>query len=186
MTKLKRENTKLISILHKFSNGIVQERKRTFKVDATNVTSYTTKKRLAMLDSLLTAQYNGADINDESIREEVDTFMFEGHDTTSMAICYALMALANEESVQQRILEELHDIFGESDRNPTYNDLMEMKYMERCIKEALRLYPSVPFIARLAGEDIKTSTGYTIPKGSYINIHIYDLHRNPPNMGKSG
>ncbi|XP_023312084.1 cytochrome P450 4C1-like [Anoplophora glabripennis] len=51
--------------------------------------------------------------------------------------------------------------------------------MERCIKECLRLYPSVPLIARVAGEDIKTRSGYTIPKGCDINIYIYDLHRSP-------
>lgn len=55
---------------------------------------------------------------------------------------------------------------------------MEMKFMERCIKECLRLYPSVPFISRTAGEEIKTHSGYVIPKGCNINIYIYDLHRS--------
>lgn len=53
-----------------------------------------------------------------------------------------------------------------------------MKFMERCIKECLRLYPSVPLIARVAGEDIKTHSGYIIPKGCDINVYIYDLHRS--------
>lgn len=55
---------------------------------------------------------------------------------------------------------------------------MEMKFMERCIKECLRLFPSVPFIQRIAGEDIKTHSGYTIPAKTNINIYIFDMHRN--------
>lgn len=48
-----------------------------------------------------------------------------------------------------------------------------------CIKEALRLYPSVPFIARETSIDLVTATGYLIPKNRQIGISIYDLHRNP-------
>ena len=41
------------------------------------VETYSKKKRLAMLDLLLSAKNQGADIDNEGIREEVDTFMFE-------------------------------------------------------------------------------------------------------------
>jgi cytochrome P450 len=34
-------------------------------------------------------------------------------------------------------------------------DLTEMKYLERVIRESLRVYPSVPFFSRLLKEDIE-------------------------------
>lgn len=178
ISSLSRKERTAVKELHDFSTKVIKDRKKLFSTD--DQMSYSHRKRLAMLDLLLKARNEGtADIDDEGIREEVDTFMFEGHDTTSMGICFALMALANEEKIQEEILQEIHEILGDSDKAPTYNELMEMKFMERCVKECLRLYPSVPFIARVAGEDIKTYSGYTIPKGCDINIYIYDLHRSP-------
>lgn len=53
-----------------------------------------------------------------------------------------------------------------------------MKLMERCIKECLRLYPSVPGIQRMAEESFTTPTGYYIPKETNIIIHIFSLHRS--------
>jgi hypothetical protein len=58
---------------------------------------------------------------------------------------------------QNKVCEELDEIFQGSDRPATIKDLNEMKYLERVIKESLRLYPSVPFIAREITEDIQIS-----------------------------
>lgn len=50
--------------------------------------------------------------------------------------------------------------------------------MERVIKESLRLYPTVPMIARCSDEEITTKSGYVLPKQAHIYMHLYDIHRN--------
>ncbi|GFG33991.1 hypothetical protein Cfor_04861 [Coptotermes formosanus] len=135
------------------------------------------KKRVAFLDMLLEAAEDGAKLTDEEIREEVDTFMFEGHDTTSAAVCWTLFLLGLHHDVQDKAYEELEGIFEGSDRPPTMKDLNEMKYLERVIKESLRLYPSVPSFSRLLKEDIEIG-GYTIPAGCSIRVSIYMNNRN--------
>lgn len=74
---------------------------------------------------------------------------------------------------------ELDDIFADDpERAVTMKDLAEMKYLECCIKEALRLYPSVPAFARTLREDVQIAH-YTIPAGTTAMLVIYMLHRNP-------
>lgn len=48
-------------------------------------------------------------------------------------------------------------VTGESDRPINTEDLKKLKYLECVIKEALRLFPSVPFFARSLGEDCHIS-----------------------------
>ena len=55
---------------------------------------------------------------------------------------------------KERVHEELHEVLGDTKRSITMADLSELKYLECCIKEALRLYPSVPLMGRTLSEDI--------------------------------
>lgn len=137
------------------------------------------KKRLAFLDLLLESAQNGALISDKEIKEQVDTIMFEGHDTTAAGSSFFLSMMGIHQDIQAKVMQELHDIFGDSDRPATFQDTLEMKYLERCLMETLRLYPPVPLIARSLKEDLKLASGdYVIPAGATIAVVTYKLHRN--------
>lgn len=129
------------------------------------------KRRLAFLDVLLLAQMEGAaELSDVDIREEVDTFMFEGHDTTSSAIAFTISLLSKHADIQQRVFEEAVEMEGR-EKEP-------MPYLEAVIKETLRLYPSVPFFSRKVLEDLSVGN-VTVPKGTSVSCLIYMLHRDP-------
>lgn len=68
------------------------------------------KNRYAMLDTLLEAEANGGQIDKEGIQEEVDTFMFEGYDTTSSGILFCLFMIATHQAEQQTMFEEISEI----------------------------------------------------------------------------
>ncbi|XP_032666497.1 cytochrome P450 4C1-like [Odontomachus brunneus] len=52
-----------------------------------------------MLDLLIAASKENH-LSDLDIREEVDIFMFEGHDTTVVALCFTLLLLAEYKNIQ--------------------------------------------------------------------------------------
>lgn len=127
--------------------------------------------------------------------------MFEGHDTTSAAISWTLFLLGSSPEYQERVVEELDSIFGDDTETPaTMKNLLDMRYLECCIKDALRLFPSVPMMARMVGEDVTISKsrrkisnfslpayyiplpvagGKLVPAGTQAIIMTYALHRNP-------
>lgn len=55
---------------------------------------------------------------------------------------------------QEKVSDELNAIFGNSDRPITMVDTLQLKYLESCIKEALRLFPSVAMYGRTLSEDV--------------------------------
>lgn len=56
---------------------------------------------------------------------------------------------------QARVHAEMDEIFKGSNRQCTFQDTLEMKYLERVIMETLRIFPPVPAIARQLNEDVK-------------------------------
>ncbi|KAK5643677.1 hypothetical protein RI129_007522 [Pyrocoelia pectoralis] len=138
------------------------------------------KKRMAFLDLMFEASQGGTIINDEEIKEQVDTIMFEGHDTTAAASSFFLCLMGLHPEIQAKVHNEMDTIFGKSQRSATFNDTLEMKYLERCLLETLRLYPPVPIIGREIKEDVKLASGdYTIPAGSALAIATFRTHRRP-------
>jgi len=80
----------------------------------------------------------------------------QGHDTTKSGMAWALYLIGLHDDVQQKIYDEMRDIFGDDvERLATTRDLNEMKYLERVLKETLRLYPPVPNISRFLNEDVE-------------------------------
>ncbi|CAF4720542.1 unnamed protein product [Rotaria sp. Silwood1] len=108
-----REQAERLNILHGVSRKIIEDRLATF--NAENTTSNSEKKttrRLVFLDSLL-AQMNSEQLTLDDIQEEVDTFMFEGHDTTAAAVNFTCYLIGSHPDVQAKLHAEIDDIFSD-------------------------------------------------------------------------
>nr|BAC86562.1 unnamed protein product [Homo sapiens] len=178
------EHKKSLKILHTFTNSVIAERANEMNANEDcrgdgRGSAPSKNKRRAFLDLLLSVTDDeGNRLSHEDIREEVDTFMFEGHDTTAAAINWSLYLLGSNPEVQKKVDHELDDVFGKSDRPATVEDLKKLRYLECVIKETLRLFPSVPLFARSVSEDCEVA-GYRVLKGTEAVIIPYALHRDP-------
>jgi cytochrome P450 family 4 len=182
-SKDKKRYDECLEIIRTFTRGIVEKRREALLNENESLIEENEnlgiKKKMALLDILLKSTINGQPLTNADIIEEVDTFMFEGHDTTTAATCFSLYLLSQNSSAQQKVYEEVTRIVGDDlSAYPTYNQLLEMKYLECCIKEALRLFPPVPIIGRNLEEDLELPDGKVIAAGCNINLMIYHINRN--------
>jgi len=134
---------------------------------------------MAFLDVLIHARTeDGERLSVPDIQEEVDTFMFEGHDTTAAAMTWCLFLLGHHPEIQERVHKELDSVFEDDGRTVTMDDCKNLTFLDQVIKESLRLYPSVPLFARVTSEECEVN-GYKVPAGVQVLIAAYSIHRSP-------
>ncbi|KAI6223085.1 hypothetical protein M3Y99_01465600 [Aphelenchoides fujianensis] len=160
---------------------VIADRKRLHaeqrRQDIANGNDEGKRQRSVFLDLLLDMQET-VGLTDEDIREEVDTFMFEGHDTVSNSIAFFLIMVGHRVEFQDRIYEELCEIFADDMERPiTTEDINKMKYLNQCLQESMRLFPVVPIIGRVLSEDAEIN-GYVVPKGVTAMVAPFAAQRD--------
>uniref|UniRef100_A0A8C9PFG3 Uncharacterized protein n=1 Tax=Spermophilus dauricus TaxID=99837 RepID=A0A8C9PFG3_SPEDA len=165
-------------LAHEHTDQVIRQRKAQLQNEG-ELEKIRQKRHLDFLDILLCAKMeNGSSLSDEDLRAEVDTFMFEGHDTTASAISWIFYALATHLEHQQRCREEVQSLLGDG-ASITWDHLDQMTYTTMCIKEALRIYPPVAGVSRDLSKSITFPDGRSLSKGFMVTLSIYGLHHNP-------
>ena len=183
---------KICKFAHDHSRMVIHERKKELEhgieeqnlVFECQVKSKRKGRYLDFLNILLTAKDDeGKGLTDQEIQDEVDTFMFEGHYTTTSGMCWTLYCLAKHPEHQDKVREEVKNVLMGRDWLE-YDDLKELKYTQWCIKEAMRLYPPVFLIMRQTSESLELD-GHKIPKGMQVK-HQYSFYPSQPrHLGES-
>ncbi|RLU27604.1 hypothetical protein DMN91_001408 [Ooceraea biroi] len=95
-----------------------------------------------------------------------------------MAMTFAILLLAEHKDVQDRVRTEVNAVMEKNGGKLTMTALQNLSYLERCLKETMRLYPSVLLITRTLVEDVMLKS-YLVPAGVELYIDILSLHKNP-------
>ena len=109
-----------------------------------------------------------------SEKEKVDealSFMAAGHETTANTLTFAIYLLAQYPAHQDKIFAELPPRGSAL----LYKDLPKLKYTYAVFREALRLYPTVPFTART----VARTADPRFEKGSIIWVNMYSTCYSP-------
>lgn len=118
----------------------------------------------------------GRFMDDEQLRDEVMTIFLAGHETSANALAYFLYLMDKNPEVFKKLKEEVDQVTGGESIKARH--LHNMKYMQQCINETLRLYPPAWIIGRRPLEDDQLGE-YQLPKTYQALICTYTMHRNP-------
>lgn len=113
--------------------------------------------------------------HDQAILDEILTFIVAGAETTALTLSYTLLMIAMHPEVQDKIMDELDHVVGSS-ADVTYEDVLELNYLEQVIKESMRLYTFSPILVRKTTGDVKLKN-CVIPSGVSVAVVIHNLHR---------
>lgn len=131
-----------------------------------------------LLDMLLKAKYeDGSSMADDQLLDEVLILFTAGHETTANALSFTLYLLAKHPPIQEQVYEEVSKVDLGDKNVDLMQEVMKLQFVKQCVEEALRLYPPVYVIDRIATE-AESFEGIELPKNSMVLMSIYELHRN--------
>jgi cytochrome P450 len=120
-----------------------------------------------------TSREEGNLFDDKSLRDQLSTMFFAGHETSATGLCWIHWAISNHPAVRARLDAEVATLNG---RIPNAEDIHNLQYTQQVIEESLRLHSPIHAISRVAMED-NTVGGFFIPKGQTVVISMYAIHR---------
>lgn len=123
------------------------------------------------LSLLLQARHeDGSELSDRELRDELVTLLLAGHETTAITLAWIFDILFRRPDVEQRLREEIAT-GGHA-------------YADAVVREALRLRPVVPIVARRLTTPLELGD-HLLPAGAIVSPAIYltqrraDLYPSP-------
>jgi cytochrome P450 len=130
-----------------------------------------------LLDHMLVAEdpETGHRMNPQELIHNMQFFIVAGHETTALAISWALYLLANSPAHQERAREEAKAQLN--GRAANAQDAAAMPFIRQVLEEAMRLYPPVGLLARTVVEKDELC-GRTMRPNDTVFLPIWALHRH--------
>ncbi|KAJ8715385.1 hypothetical protein PYW07_009867 [Mythimna separata] len=179
LSGLKKKEERLLKHLDDMANQVIERKKEEMSNSNEKLPNEwsTAGARYKPLMTLLMELKNDDTLTDKEIKEEVDTAIVAGFDTTSNTLTCLLVLLGTYPEVQEKMYEEMIEVLG-PDRDVEKDDIRKLVYTEAVIKEALRVLPIGPALLRYVEHDTKLKN-YTMRAGSQCVILPLGTHRDP-------
>lgn len=92
-----------------------------------------------------------------------------GVETTANSMLWVIFNLSRNPCAQGKLLKEIQDVVP-AGQTPRAEHIKNMPYLKACLKESMRVSPSVPFTSRTLDKDTVLGD-YTLPKGTILMLN---------------
>ncbi|XP_058449391.1 uncharacterized protein LOC131429335 [Malaya genurostris] len=100
-------------------------------------------------------------------------FYIAGSETSSGVISFTLHELSHNPEVLQKLVSEINEALAKSNGDINYDMVKEIKYLDLCVKETLRKYPTLPILNRECTQDYRVpDSKIVIRKGTQVVIPL--------------
>lgn len=111
----------------------------------------------------------------EELIDQIGVFFLAGHETTASVLTWVFFILAQQPAVAKRIADDVQDVTGGEEIQMEH--LRQLPYVRNVFREALRLYPPITFLPRVALQATSIAN-VQVKRGAMIMISPWTAHRN--------
>jgi cytochrome P450 len=123
---------------------------------------------------------NGSELSMVQLRDELSTSFTAGTRNVAIVVSSVLYLCSRHPEAKQKLLLEIKEFLSKHGNNFELADINKLSYLDKVIKEALRLYPAVPlFIREVCPGKSVVLGGHSLPEKTQIFICSWAFHRNP-------
>lgn len=167
------ELSKLLGDLMSEANGMPSEPGERYPAFAEKVEAYVTKAEPGSLAGLAAEAPADAETK---VPKQITHWLFALGDTLPANALRALALIASHPKQRVRVSDELAAASDEHGLG-TVEGIAGLEYLDACLEEAMRLWPTTPMLSRETVEDVDWN-GTTVPAGTQILIVNTFMHRD--------
>ncbi|WP_099065795.1 cytochrome P450 [Nostoc linckia] len=123
---------------------------------------------------------NTSELSMEQLRDELSTSFTAGTRNVAIVVASVLYLCSRYPQTKQKLQSEIKEFVAKHGNNFELADINKLSYLDKVIKESLRLYPAVPLFIRevLPGKSVVLG-GHSLPEKTQIFCCSWAFHRNP-------
>ncbi|MEM9171638.1 MAG: cytochrome P450 [Pseudomonadota bacterium] len=120
-------------------------------------------------------QRTGQAFSREELIDQIGVFFLAGHETTASVLTWVFFVLSQRPEIAAMVRDEIAEVAGD---NPVeFVHVKQLRVIRSVFREALRLYPPITFIPRVAAEETDIG-GRHVKRGAMLMLSPWTAHRN--------
>ncbi|KAH7032560.1 cytochrome P450, partial [Microdochium trichocladiopsis] len=124
----------------------------------------------------------GEKLGFDNVCYQIPTLLGGGYETTSSTLSFLFYFLCDTPQALRKAQAEVDEVIG--DKVLTYDMLPNLKYLDACIKETLRMQHPVSLLTRFSTKDTVIGGKYFIRKGQMVSGIWRHFHRDKNAWGE--